>query len=388
MRRASWVTSACDADAARRDWRVSACAARRSSASPASTDRRVSRAARRACAARARSADARRIVAASPMAPCRRVSSSRNLRTRAMSSPAQAVGVLRARWATSSATLRSTSCPRPVSTGCGQVAMARATTSASNVARSDRAPPPRTTRTTSRSRRPSVRMAAATISGAHSPWTRASQATIRKPNPLASSSWVTSCHAALPTLVDQPDCERQHRRGQPGLRVVQPGGDEPADQLVALEGQLPQRVPGVDPAHLQAQPAAGGEEVQVAVEPDLHAVGQAQPVALQQRAELEADVGEEADRDGGADALVVIGQGEVEVAVALADALDLAPHPDALVEAAAQRAVDRLRQLGDREGREAAVVDVLEAEVEAGLAHERSGRQWVRTGTVRQYCPS
>ena len=187
---------------------------------------------------------------------------------------------------------------------------------------------------------------------------------------------------------DQPDCERQHRRGQPSLGVVQPGGDQPADQLVALEGQLPQRVPRVDPAHLQAQPAAGGEEVQVAVEPDLHAVGQAQPVALQQRAELEPDVGEEADRDGGADALVVIGQGEVEVAVALADALDLAPHPDALVEAAAQRAVDRLRQLGDREGREAAVVDVLEAEVEAGLAHERSGRQWVRTGTVRQYCPS
>src|SRR5437660_1705148 len=67
-----------------------------------------------------------------------------------MSTWADAVGVLLAVCATSSATLRSISCPIPVSTGRGMAAMARATSSLSNGARSARDPPPRTTTTASK----------------------------------------------------------------------------------------------------------------------------------------------------------------------------------------------------------------------------------------------
>ena len=58
---------------------------------------------------------------------------------------AHAVGVLNELWATSSATLRSTSWPRPVSTGTAIAAMAMAIASLSKTASSLRAPPPRMT---------------------------------------------------------------------------------------------------------------------------------------------------------------------------------------------------------------------------------------------------
>ena len=74
-------------------------------------------------------------------------------RTRSTSAPAHAVGVLNAECATSSATVRSVSWPMPVHTGIGDEAMARAMSSLSSAARSVRAPPPRTSATTSAPRR-------------------------------------------------------------------------------------------------------------------------------------------------------------------------------------------------------------------------------------------
>ena len=119
------------------------------------------------------------------------------------------------------------------------------------------------------------------------------------------------------------------------------------------------------------------------MDPDLHAVGQPQTVPLQQRPQLEADVGEQADGDGGLPVFPIVGQAEVHVPVALAEALHLPPHPDPFEEPAAERAVDRLGQLADREGGQAAVVQV---EVEAGLAH--GVRAEAKLGAmVRQYCP-
>ena len=75
----------------------------------------------------------------------------RTRRPGATSICAHAVGVLHAVCATSSATLRSTSCPMPVNTGTPIAAIARATSSVSNGARSARDPPPRASTTTSTS---------------------------------------------------------------------------------------------------------------------------------------------------------------------------------------------------------------------------------------------
>ena len=69
-----------------------------------------------------------------------------NDRTRSMRNCAHAVGVLVAVWATWSATLRSLSWPMPVITGSGHSAMALATRSWSNVARSLLLPPRTTMR--------------------------------------------------------------------------------------------------------------------------------------------------------------------------------------------------------------------------------------------------
>ena len=74
-----------------------------------------------------------------------------NSRTRSIRAWAQAVGVLKAVCATSSATARSVSWPMPLSTGTGQAAMALATPSVSKAERSVAEPPPRTSTTTSAS---------------------------------------------------------------------------------------------------------------------------------------------------------------------------------------------------------------------------------------------
>ena len=174
--------------------------------------------------------------------------------------------------------------------------MARATTSASNVAKSDRAPPPRTTRTN-----PPHGARACGSPPPPSPAPTRPGRGHRRPRSESRTRSLQLVRDVMPGRAPdaghQPHGERQDRRGQPRLRVVQPCGDEVPDQFLALEGQFAQRVAGIDPAHLQAQTAAGSEEVRVAVEPDLHAIGQAQPMPLQQRAQLEADVGEEVDRE-------------------------------------------------------------------------------------------
>jgi len=83
-------------------------------------------------------------------------------RTAATSPSAHAVGVRAASLATRSATETSPVWPIPVRTGTGQPAIARATASWSNAARSAWDPPPRTTQTTSQADRPSDAMAVAT----------------------------------------------------------------------------------------------------------------------------------------------------------------------------------------------------------------------------------
>ena len=63
-----------------------------------------------------------------------------------------------------------------------------------------------------------------------------------------------------------------------------------------------------------------------------------------------------------------VGEAEVDVAVALLDALDLAADPDAVTKAPTQHLVDGVGQLVDGEG---GIGPVVEFEVQGGLAHRR-----------------
>ena len=185
---------------------------------------------------------------------------------RAISSTAQAVGVLSVVCATSSATLRSTSCPSPVSTGIGDAAMARAMRSASKTASSLRAPPPRITTTASRSiRRDSVVTAAATISSANVALHPGVDHGERGPHGAALAVRpVEVVPRGSADAGDHPDAQGDRRQWAALVGIEQAVGDQPSDHLVVRRCDVTECVLRVDAGHLQADPAVGGVVVEVA----------------------------------------------------------------------------------------------------------------------------
>ena len=165
---------------------------------------------------------------------------------------------------------------------------------------------------------------------------------------------------------DDTDTERNERQPERAVAVVEPFGDEPADQLVAGDGDLAQRVAGIDPAHLQ--PEATGRRVEVGhtMDADLHAVAEAEAVLLEQRAQPGPGVGEELDVDRRLRLAAVVGEREVGVPAALLPTLDLAADPHAVVEAPPQGSVDRRRELTNGVG---GIAGIVEPEIEGRLAH-------------------
>ena len=151
-----------------------------------------------------------------------------------------------------------------------------------------------------------------------------------------------------------PRCRRWRRRrraaaprlsGRRPVGVERAVGGQPAQHLVALLGEVAEREPRVEVGHLQPELAARRVEVEVAEDAHLHAVGEAQAVRGEQRAQALAGVGEELHAQHGLAPGRVVGEGEVGVAAALAPPLDLAAHPDPVAEPAAQRRVDGVGEL-------------------------------------------
>ena len=217
-----------------------------------------------------------------------------------------------------------------------------------------------------------MRIAAATIDSAHSPCTRASH--IDEVESVAAAvelvAEIVPCRRSDAGDDTDPQRDRRQRLGPVG--VEQAGRDEPPDDLVTRLRQLAEREAGIDPGHLQAEPSGRGVEVELAEDPDLHAVGELEPAALEQRREVAAHRREQRHVEYGTAVLAVLDEREVGVGAAHLRAVDLAPHPDAVVEPAAQLAVDRVRQLAHRVRRVGRVVERLVAEVEGGLAHRNS----------------
>ena len=231
-----------------------------------------------ACRGRARAA---RGGATAHGAPDRRCRSRRRRARRRPRAPspratwAQAVGVLAAVWATSSATDVSISWPMPVRTGTGLTAMARATASSSKAARSVRAPPPRTTAMTSGrwvAEHPQGR--ARPTRAASAPCTRESARSTSKAKPAAPQlvEEVGLRRAAL--AGDEPDPQRAASgSGQPALARRSPSSSSRREQLGPGDLELAQRVGGVDGGHPQLELPAGPVPVEPAPDPHLGAVG-------------------------------------------------------------------------------------------------------------------
>ncbi len=66
--------------------------------------------------------------------------------------------------------------------------------------------------------------------------------------PLRDSSFSKSCHAALPTLVTTPMRNGDAAQRPPPVGFDEPGRDQPSQHLVALLGEIAQRVAGVRPS--------------------------------------------------------------------------------------------------------------------------------------------
>ncbi len=169
---------------------------------------------------------------------------------------------------------------------------------------------------------------------------------------------------------DDADVERDRRHDGALVGVEQAFGDQAADGLVALGGEITEGEARIEVGHLEPELAGRGIEVEVAEHAHLHPVGQPEAMLLQHRPQPHPGVGEELHVEHRLHACRVVGETEVGVLVAFAPTLDLATDPDPLVEAPPQRRVEGVGQLGDRVRRVGRIVGRLVPEVERGLAHE------------------
>ena len=148
---------------------------------------------------------------------------------------------------------------------------------------------------------------------------------------------------------DDADAQRHRAQRVALVAVEMPAGDEPAEYLVALLGEVAEREAWIDPAHLQGQSAGRGVEVEVAVDAHLHPVTEDEAVPLEETAQPLALRGEEGDLHDRLRVGLVVGEREVGVRPSRAPALDLATHPHAVVETGAQTGVDDVGELADGE---------------------------------------
>ena len=183
-----------------------------------------------------------------------------------------------------------------------------------------------------------------------------------------------SCHAAVPTLVTTPTCSGSGARRRAPVGVEQPAGDQPPHDLVALQGQVAEREPRVETGSSSARAgptgrrSRGGRRSRTFIPSPRRrrcfcSIGRSRIRGVGEELHVDAPP----CRLGG-----VVGEAEVGVRAALAPTLDLAAHPDAVAEPAAQRRVDRLGQLADRVRRVAPPSSSDSPEVERRLAHAAS----------------
>ena len=170
---------------------------------------------------------------------------------------------------------------------------------------------------------------------------------------------------------DDPDPHRDPRERTGPVGVVQTGSHQTPDHLIAGLGELAQREPRVDAGHLEPEPAVGRVVVEMTEDADLHAVGQLEPIALEQWGEVALHRSEQRDLEHGASAVGLFDQREVGVWAAVTEPVDLAAHPHPVAEPAAKLVVDGICQLSDGVRRVRRVVGGLVAEVERRLAHDR-----------------
>ena len=217
--------------------------------------------------------------------------------------------------------------------------MAVAMASWSKVASSVRLPPPRMTTTTSRSRwrRERAHCRRVTSVTAHSPCTRTSTSRSWKRKRAALDLVEEVGPRGAGTAGDHTDAQRRRRHAAVRLlRSYSPAATRRRTTSSRCSASLAEREARVDAAHLQAQLAGRCEEVEVAEDAHLQPVGQAQPVLHQQRLQPSLRGREELHVDDGLALVGLLHQAEVGVRAAHAPALDLAAHPHAIAEPAAQ----------------------------------------------------
>ncbi len=111
------------------------------------------------------------------------------------------------------------------------------------------------------------------------------------------------------------DVERDRRRERALVGVEQAFGDQPANDVVALGGEIAEREARVEIAHLQPELAGRGIEVEVAEHAHLHPVGESEAMLLQHRTQLHPGVGEQLHVEHRLLAGGVVGEPEVGVLV-------------------------------------------------------------------------
>ena len=192
--------------------------------------------------------------------------------------------------------------------------MARAIVSASNVASSLRAPPPRMTTMASRPRCDGVERRAP-----GRPGSRAGRG-LRALHPGVGEHELeaeAAAHAARRGSRATPPCRRSTRRRRaaaPGSARRRPlaSSDPSAASRRSTCSRCWARSPSVKRGSrsdiFRPSEPARGVEVEVAEDAHLHAVAEAQPVLLQQRAQAHPGVGEELDPHDGLAARRVVGR--------------------------------------------------------------------------------
>ena len=243
----------------------------------------------------------------------------------------------------------------PDQIGNGALAIARATSSESNAARSPRAPPPRTTTTRSiacSAIRPS---AATSCAGASAPWTSDGSRWIENAKPDRSSWPTRSRWASDPGLVTSPIRERDERNRQLTVPLEQALGLEREEQPAPCGGDPPEERLDVERGEPEAELAPAVPHRDLPAHPhhpaDLELGSGLSELATDRRPlarptdDLEL-LGSAAARR---DLCAGVGKLEIPVAPRLAEPTDLTGHPYLVGELTCERPADALVEAGDRE---------------------------------------
>ena len=155
--------------------------------------------------------------------------------------------------------------------------------SASNTASSLRAPPPRITTTASSGRHASSSIAA--CDHRHGVFTLDPDVAHRQLEPDGARLELVLEVVPRRAADARDDADAQRDGAEPPAPVAfdEPAGDEPAQHLVPLLGEIAEREAGVDAAHLQRQPAVWGVEVELPVDAHLHPVAEHEMLRLSRR---------------------------------------------------------------------------------------------------------